>query len=61
MREIALSKIQVLQCIALVILVIFVVFSYKKTEPITWLFYLIAFINVGLWVWRLLEKRQKDD
>ncbi len=60
MRFIALSKIQIFQLIAVFILVIFVIFSYRSETTITWLFYVIALLNIGLWILRLLERRRKE-
>jgi ABC-type proline/glycine betaine transport system permease subunit len=56
----ALSKIQLLQIIAVITLVIFVFISYQRDTTITWLLYLIAIINIGLWILRLLERRKTD-
>ncbi|GAE35457.1 hypothetical protein [Halalkalibacter akibai] len=56
-----MSKIQIYQLIAITLLIIFVVYSYQTDVTITWLFYLLAFINVTLWILRLLERRKKED
>ncbi len=55
-----LSKIQILQLIAVITLVIFVFISYQNDTTIPWLFYLIAIINIVLWILRLLERRKTD-
>ncbi|WP_332689218.1 hypothetical protein [Halalkalibacter lacteus] len=55
-----MSKIQILQLIAVITLVIFVFISYQNDTTIPWLFYLIAIINIVLWILRLLERRKTD-
>ncbi|WP_227936833.1 hypothetical protein [Alkalihalobacillus deserti] len=55
-----MSKIQISQLIAILVLVIFVFFSYQNESTATWLFYLLALINIGLWILRLFERRRKE-
>ncbi len=59
-EENALSKIQIMQLIAVISLVIFVFISYQNDTTISWLFYVLAIINVVLWILRLLERRKTD-
>ncbi|MFC0472302.1 hypothetical protein ACFFHM_17860 [Halalkalibacter kiskunsagensis] len=55
-----MSKIQIMQLIAVISLVIFVFISYQNDTTISWLFYVLAIINVVLWILRLLERRKTD-
>lgn len=56
-----LTKIQLFQLLAIVILAIYVAISYKTHTLIEWLFYPIVIMNILLWVLRLHERRQKPE
>ncbi|ARK31472.1 hypothetical protein [Halalkalibacter krulwichiae] len=53
-----MTKIQLFQLVAILALVIFVIYSYQAEATVTWLFYLIAVINIVLWILRMNERRK---
>ncbi|MDT8862723.1 hypothetical protein N0O92_21265 [Alkalihalobacillus sp. MEB130] len=55
-----MSKIQIMQIFAVVVLLVFVYVSYQNDATVTWIFYALVIVNVVLWILRLKERRKQD-
>lgn len=56
-----MTKIQVYQLVAIIVLVIFVVLSYQQGSRNDFLFYPIIGVNLFLWILRQRERRQQKE
>ncbi len=56
-----MTRIQLYQLIAVIVLVIFVVLSYQQGSRNDFLFYPIIGINLFLWILRQRERRQQKE
>lgn len=56
-----MSKIQVFQLIAIVVLAVYVLVMYQSDQSTNWLFYLIVAINLVLWIFRQIERKKRKE
>ncbi|ADC48459.1 hypothetical protein BpOF4_01960 [Alkalihalophilus pseudofirmus OF4] len=55
-----MTKLQILQVIAVTILGIYVILAYTNYTEADWFFFIIAAINIILWVLRLRERKTNN-
>lgn len=56
-----MTKLQLVQAVAVIALVIFVVISYQQDNRNDFIFFPLVGLNLILWIMRLRERRQQRD
>ncbi len=52
-----MTKIQILQIIALIPLLLYIFIAYSSDQVNQVIFTILALINLALWIWRQVERR----